>query len=167
MQSPKPSKSARKREHLALQALGERLIELTDRQLADLALEEDLLHAVREARGMRAHGALRRQKQLIGKLMREADPEPIRAALDALDRHDNAGKEIFHAAERWRDRVAAEGAPALEEFYALTGGDNSALSELARQHQASASDKARRVLRRRMFGEIHKELALKMQNAPR
>ena len=39
-----------------------------------------------EARSIKAHGALRRQKQYIGKVMRHVDPEPIRAALESLRR---------------------------------------------------------------------------------
>jgi ribosome-associated protein len=82
----KPSKSARKREYLAVQALGEELITLKLSDLESLPLDEDLLEAVLEARQIKAHGALRRQKQYIGKLMRHVDPEPIRAALAALRR---------------------------------------------------------------------------------
>jgi ribosome-associated protein len=63
----KPSKSARKRAYLALQKLGR--------------------EAVMEARGIKAHGALRRQKQYIGKLMGRVDPEPIREALERLRRN--------------------------------------------------------------------------------
>jgi len=82
----KPSKSARKREHLARQKLGEELIALRDADLRSLALDEDLFEAVVEARSIKAHGALRRQKQYIGKIMRHIDPEPIRAALESLHR---------------------------------------------------------------------------------
>jgi ribosome-associated protein len=82
----KPSKSARKREHLARQKLGEELIMVREADLRSLALDDDLLEAVLEARGMKARGALRRQKQYIGKLMRHTDPEPIRAALESLRR---------------------------------------------------------------------------------
>jgi len=82
----KPSKSAMKREHLARQKLGEELITLRDADLRSLPLEEDLLEAVVDARGMKSHGALRRQKQYIGKVMRHVDPEPIRAALESLRR---------------------------------------------------------------------------------
>jgi len=78
----KPSKSARKREHLALQELGVKLIALKDAQLESLSLDDSLSAAVRDARHMKARGALRRQKQLIGKLMRGVDPEPIRAAIN-------------------------------------------------------------------------------------
>lgn len=80
----KPSKSARKREFLALQKLGEELIQLKESDLRQIGLSEDLLEAVLEARHIKAHGALRRQKQYIGKIMRHIDPEPIRAAMIRL-----------------------------------------------------------------------------------
>ena len=86
MKDIKPSKSARKREYLALQKLGESLIPLQEPDLLSLDLAEDLLEAVLEAKCMRKHGALRRQKQYIGKLMNHLDPEPIREALERLKR---------------------------------------------------------------------------------
>ncbi len=86
MDDSKPSKSARKREYLALQKLGEELVTLREADLLSLPLDEDLLEAVQEARRIKAHGALRRQKQYIGKLMRHVDPEPISAALERLRR---------------------------------------------------------------------------------
>lgn len=82
----KPSKSAKKREYLALQKLGEELITLKQSELEVLPLEDDLLEAVMEARKMKAHGALRRQKQYIGKLMRHIDPEPLLLELAKLRR---------------------------------------------------------------------------------
>lgn len=85
MDETKPSKSARKRAYLALQQLGEELIMLRDTDLRTVPLDEDLLEAVLEARRIRKRGALRRQKQYIGKLMgRLDDPEPIRQALERL-----------------------------------------------------------------------------------
>ncbi len=86
MDESKPSKSARKREYLALQKLGEDLVTLRESELLSIPLNEDLLEAVQEARRIKAHGALRRQKQYIGKLMRHVDPEPINAALKRLRR---------------------------------------------------------------------------------
>jgi ribosome-associated protein len=82
----KPSKSARKREYLALQKLGEELITLRESDLLSMSLDEDLLEAVLDARRMKKHGALRRQKQYIGKLMGRVDPDPIRTALERLRR---------------------------------------------------------------------------------
>ena len=77
MDETKPSKSARKREYLALQKLGEELIPLQEPDLRTMGLDEDLLEAVLEAKRMSKRGALRRQKQFIGKLMRDIGPEPI------------------------------------------------------------------------------------------
>jgi ribosome-associated protein len=82
----KPSKSEKKREYLALQKLGEALIPLQEEDLRAMALDEELLDAVLEAKRISKRGALRRQKQYIGKLMGRVDPEPIRAALARLQR---------------------------------------------------------------------------------
>jgi len=82
----KPSKSARKRAYLALQKLGEELVTLRESDLKAMPLDEELRDAVLEARRMKARGALRRQKQYIGKLMGRLDPEPIREALERLRR---------------------------------------------------------------------------------
>ena len=80
----KPSKSARKREFIALQKLGEELIALNESDLRQIGLDEDLFVAVLEARQIKSRSALRRQKQYIGKIMRHVDSEPIRAALQRL-----------------------------------------------------------------------------------
>jgi len=82
----KPSKSARKREYIALQKLGEELITLKASDLDCLLLDDNLREAILQAKQMKAHGALRRQKQYIGKLMRHIDPEPVRTELAKLRR---------------------------------------------------------------------------------
>ena len=79
----RPSKSARKREALAAQKLGEELILLKDADLDALELPERLSEAIRQARRIRSRAAGARQRQYIGKLMREIDLEPILAALGA------------------------------------------------------------------------------------
>jgi len=79
----RPSKSALKRAALAAQQLGEELILLKDADLDALELPERLSDAVRQARRIRSRAAGARQRQYIGKLMREMDLEPIRAALAA------------------------------------------------------------------------------------
>lgn len=77
----RPSKSARKRAAHAAQAFGEKLIALREAELVKLGLPDPLLTAVREARGIRARGGLARQKQYIGKLMRDIDLAPLEKAL--------------------------------------------------------------------------------------
>jgi len=79
-----PSKTQRKRDAHALQALGAQLVALSVAQLARLELPEALHEAVVAAQRMRSHGARTRQMQYIGKLMRQLEPgvlSRIRAAL--------------------------------------------------------------------------------------
>jgi ribosome-associated protein len=85
-----PSKSARKREAHALQKLGEELVALRAVELARLPLPETLRDAIDEARRLTSRGALARQRQYIGKLMRDIDVEPILAAMAALTEERNA-----------------------------------------------------------------------------
>jgi ribosome-associated protein len=160
----KPSKSARKREFQAAQVLGEQLIELTDEQLDGLDLDESLLDAVLKAKSIKSHSALRRQKQLIGKLMRDTDPVPIQAALEGLGSHGRLQKDIFRQAELWRNRVANEGKDALTSLFATLGHENQDLSAYTKAYIAAPNDKARRQALRKIFREIHKELSSKMQN---
>jgi len=80
-QDERPSRSARKRAAEALQKLGVKLIALRDAELDALTLPEELLAAIHEARRLNSRAALARQRQYIGKLMRDVDPEPIERAL--------------------------------------------------------------------------------------
>ena len=81
-----PSKSQRKRDAHALQALGAQLVALPPACLEKLHLPEVLREAVYAAQGMRQHGARKRQVQYIGKLLRQLDSAPLRTALEALGR---------------------------------------------------------------------------------
>jgi ribosome-associated protein len=81
----RPSKSQRKRDAQALQALGVQLVALSSGRLAQLALPDALREAVLAAQSMRQHGARTRQMQYIGKLMRQLDPAALRTLREALD----------------------------------------------------------------------------------
>ena len=78
----RPSKSARKRAAHAAQKLGEELIQLKPAELEALNLPEELHDAILEAQRIRnSRGGLARQRQFIGKLMREIDLAPIETAM--------------------------------------------------------------------------------------
>jgi ribosome-associated protein len=100
-----PSKSQRKRDMHALQDLGKRLVELSAERLERIAMPDELREAVSEARHITKHEARRRQMQYIGRLMREADPEPIRDALDALAGNSAAETARLHRVERLRQQL--------------------------------------------------------------
>ena len=111
-----PSKSARKRAAHAAQELGESLIALRDAELEALALPSQLTEAIRAARRINSRAAGARQRQYIGKLMRTLELEPIRAALAERSAADARETERFKRVENWRERLIAEGEPALAEL---------------------------------------------------
>jgi ribosome-associated protein len=78
-----PSKSARKRAALAAQKFGEQLVRMRAGDLAQLPLPEELRDAIGEAQRLTTRGALARQHQYIGKLMRDVDISALEAALEA------------------------------------------------------------------------------------
>lgn len=115
----RPSKSERKRAAHAAQDLGEELIRLRDAELEALGLPERLTEAIREARRITSRAGGARQRQYIGKLMREIDPEPIRAVLASRSERDALETQLFKRAEGWRERLIAEGESALDELARL------------------------------------------------
>jgi len=147
-----------------LQKLGEQLIELPADELEALPIDEQLRDAVLAASKIRAHGALRRQKQLIGKLMRNCDPEPIRRALGAREADEHHAKRLFANAERWRDRIAAGGDEDVRLFCELSGASPAALDELLGRMRGAPSDRVEKSLRRQLFREIHDALMTATQD---
>jgi ribosome-associated protein len=100
-----PSKSQLKRESTALQDMGAELVTLSAGQLKKIDMPEALLIAVREAQRITKNGAIRRQRQYIGKLMRDVDVGPIKAALDEIKGVSVAATARQHALERLRTEV--------------------------------------------------------------
>jgi ribosome-associated protein len=154
----KPSKTERKRAQLARQELGERLIGLDADELRALPIDERLYDAVIDAAAMRARGALRRQKQLIGKLMRNADVDAIRLALETGGADDQLAKRLFADAEAWRDRVVAEGAPAIAALRANVNEVDGSLESLIDDLRVARNERSEKHLRRQIFRTIHAAL---------
>lgn len=111
------SKSQVKREMTARQKLGERLLELSEQQLNQLELPEQLVEAVLLAKRIKAHGGKYRQLQYIGKLMRSVDPEPIEAFFAKLDGKDYAETAQLHLLEAWRERLISDTGNAILTEY--------------------------------------------------
>ena len=104
-----PSKTRRKQEMTALQELGEELVGLATDQVKRIDIPEELREAVRTAQRMtRPDESKRRQMQYIGKLMRNVEIDPIRAALDAV-RGESAGETArLHRLEQLREELLAD-----------------------------------------------------------
>src|SRR4030081_933539 len=102
------SKTSRKREARQLQDVGAALVKLNAEQLARIDLPQALRGAVIESQRLTRHEAIRRQKQYIGKIMRNIDAEPILAQLEALEAPSKRQTALFHLAERWRADILAD-----------------------------------------------------------
>mgnify|MGYP000995198220 FL=1 len=103
-----PSKTKRKKDMHALQEIGEQLVELEPKKLAEFDLPEILSDAIRQARSMQKHGARRRQLQYIGRLMREVDALPIQQKLDSWRQVSIHQTARLHQLERWRESLLSD-----------------------------------------------------------
>jgi len=116
------SETKRKAEADAQQTLGKKLLDLTKEQIGKLHLDDSLHEAVLEAKRLTSNGAIKRQLQYIGKLMRTAEIEPIKEQLARWEGKNNAENARFHGLERWRDRLITEASTSksdiLQEFVA-------------------------------------------------
>ncbi len=111
-----------KRDMTALQKLGEELVEQTADRLERVEMPDGLRSAIDDARRITDHEGRRRQMQYIGRLMRDVDPAPIRAALDAWAGASRAETALLHDLERWRETLL---------------GDDAALTRFAAEHTAA------------------------------
>jgi ribosome-associated protein len=148
----RPSKTQRKKEMHALQALGQQLVDLSRDQLARIDLPDELREAVDFAHRVTSHEGRRRHLQYIGKLMRQVDAEEIRTAIGHATGESRAAVAQMHFAERWRDRL-------LDDDDALTAfiADHpladvqwlrATIRAARREHEAGQAPKHARVLYR-------------------
>ena len=154
-----PSKSQQKRDVEALQALGEELVQLPDSQFKRMELPDDLRTAVAACRKITQNGALRRQKQYIGKLMRHIDPAPIQAQLDVFNGVSAEANVKLHQAEKWRDRLIADNEALTLFLNNFPDTDATHLRQLIR----NARDEAARNKPPRAFREVFRVIREAMQ----
>lgn len=114
-----PSKSQLKREQLELQNLGREMTKLGDDQLKRIGLPEDVFFEIVEFRRMKSFGAQRRQLQLIGKKMRDMDPQAVREAINRATGESRAAVALLHRCELLRDQMIA-GDDAVTKFISET-----------------------------------------------
>ena len=138
---PRKSKSQRKREALALQALGESLIALGEADLARIPMWPDLEAAVLDARGLE-RTARRRQMRYIGRLLRDGDPAPIARAVETVRRPGRREAARQRRIERMRDTLMRDDRALGDLRAAVPGPDFQQLRRLvaaARRERESAS----------------------------
>ena len=140
-QPERPSKTKLKQQAHLLQTLGEELVELPAKRLAETPMPEILRDAIEQYHRTRSFEGKRRQLQYIGKLMRLLDPivlEDLRAALS--EQHSGSARDnlALHQAELWRDRLIGQ-EDALEAWLLQhPGTDTQQLRALIRQARKDA-----------------------------
>lgn len=112
----KQSRTKAKLEVEALQRLGERLIALSLEQIRTMDIPETLRKEVIFAKTITRHGAMRRQLQYIGSIMRDIDPETIVAAIDRLSMARSVAISRFKTMEKIRDDLMTGDASHIETF---------------------------------------------------
>jgi len=129
------SKTKLKQDSEDLKQLGLELVNLPNNHLADIPLDDELRDAVELAgRINKKKDGYRRQLQLIGKILRKRDPEPIQQALVKLNAHHLIANQFFHQVEQLRDQIVDSGDAgiqvAIEKYPTL---DRQKLRQLQRQ----------------------------------
>jgi|GEM_PF-171882 len=153
------SKSQVKREMTALQNLGEQLVDMNDKQLATIPLDEALLHAIHQARKMPPREARRRQLQFIGKLMRAANHEEIQAAVDKLQNRSDQYVHRQHQIERYRDLLIEGDKQVFQTLVTNCPGiDVRQLRQLVRSAQKELEENQAPKSARKLFAFIREQM---------
>lgn len=139
------SKTRKKEQMNDLQDLGIELVGFGKEKLAKLDLPQNVLEAIKEAQRLTANGAIRRQYQYIGKLMRHGiDAEGLRKKIDYLNGDSVAATRILHLSEHWRDKLLAED-DELQKFIVEYGnfdiGELRSLIRLVRKERENQQNK--------------------------
>ena len=134
------SKSQRRREALEVKSLAARLIELSPALRARLPLEEDVRRAIEQAQAIRSNVARKRQLQFVAKLLRRADTEAIREAMEAFEADARKLTGRQHRSEAWRDRLLDQGDDAVGALLSQRpGSDGQRLRQLIRSARREAT----------------------------
>jgi len=153
-----PSRSQNRRDALEVLALGEKLVSLTETQLAKLPVPESLLPHIRDCKRITAQIAHKRQLQFLAKQMRREDDEVLDAIRDALDEKGDAARRetaAMHRVEAWREKLLAEGDAALAQLLdEYPNADRQSLRQLVR----NTLEERKRNKPPRAFRELYREL---------
>lgn len=159
------SKSQLKRDSHDLQKFGKILVALKPAQLEELDLPDSLFVSIEVAQKiLNKRGALKRQYQYIGKILRNIDLDPIFARYERIANITDINNKIQQQAEFWRDQIILKGNDAISEFInTLTVDcDRQQLRQLARNHQSAKKEAQKTTYFRQIFKVLYH--ALKQQD---
>ncbi|MCK5666856.1 MAG: DUF615 domain-containing protein, partial [Thiotrichaceae bacterium] len=105
-----------------LQRLGEGLIKLPKPRLEQMELPDKLFNALIDAQSIKSNVAARRQRQHIGALMRDVDPELIRHYLLPNNADVPRESKIDKKTKKWVNRLLTGDLAVLEELVSACPG---------------------------------------------
>ncbi|MCB1859373.1 MAG: DUF615 domain-containing protein [Gammaproteobacteria bacterium] len=147
------SKSQRKREMLALQQMGARLMSLKPSQWLELGLSSSVMQALDESLRIKGQGARRRHERRLGKLLREAQPDAVERALSRMDGSHDEEVRRLHRIESWRDRLLTDPGSAMQALQEICPDiDRQQVEQLVRVALSEGQSNRARVARRKLFG---------------
>lgn len=136
------SKTQRKKEAHEQQELGERLTQLSEAVLETLPLGERLHAAILEFKRLPPkRGAVKRQLQFIGKLMRKSDTDAILAILDEQPHGGNPASPEKEIAKRCCSIILNRGDDGIQQVLAeLPALDRQQLRQILRNIQSAKNE---------------------------
>ncbi|MBF7074204.1 ribosome-associated protein [Glaciecola sp. MH2013] len=132
---PIKSKTQLKQEAEVLKKLGSVLVDLSPGQLSEIPIDEELRDAISLANRInKKKDGFRRQLQLIGKILRQREIEPIEDAINRLRAHHLQSNQHFHLLEKHRDDIVEKGDSAIQSLLSeYPNLDRQKLRQLHRQ----------------------------------
>lgn len=112
----RPNKTEQKRLLAEIKGLADQLVLLDDSTIAKFELHPKIAPALKEVRGLKPCSARKRLIKYITKLLVKEDLTEVQVYFDKRAGQDAETNRAFHSLERWRDRIIAEGDPALQAF---------------------------------------------------
>lgn len=139
----RPNKTQIKRECDHLLDMGDVILSLKLEEIDSLELPSDLEAAIHTALKIKSRSGLKRQRQYIGKLLRNIDSEAIELQIKKIQHRHDTNTAQFKRLERWRDDLIANDKKALDEIIArFPEIDRQHMNQLIRSaHQEHKQDK--------------------------
>ena len=102
------SKTALKNEAKDVHAFGRILVGLTDKQISQIELPENVYEAIKELKKLKKNSAQKRQSLYLAKLLRAIDLSEAQRFVDQLKFESQTEIKKFHKVEDWRGKLLAD-----------------------------------------------------------
>ena len=102
------SKTALKNEAKDVHAFGRILVGLTDKQISQIELPENVHEAIKELKKLKKNSAQKRQSLYLAKLLRTIDLSEAQQFVDHLKFEAQTEIKKFHKVEAWRNKLVTD-----------------------------------------------------------